>query len=53
MCELRGGVVPVKQRFDEVRELQQRHDVCAWRLDVREWMSGGLLPDLSRSKHLL
>jgi hypothetical protein len=53
LCELRGGVVPIEQRIDGLRELRQRRDVCAWRRDVREWMSGGLLPDLSRSKHVL
>ena len=52
LYELRGGVVPIEQRIDGLRELQQRRDVCAWRFSVREWMSGGLLPDLSGSDHV-
>lgn len=52
MFELRGGVVPIEQRFDGLCELQQRCDVCGWCCDVHERMSSGLLPDLSRSDHV-
>lgn len=52
LYELRCGVVPIEQRFNGLCELQQRCDVCAWCFDMREWMSGGLLPDLSRSDHV-